>query len=121
MTRILVIEDNVAYNKMLKMILEEKGYEVSTAFNGNEGLSLFKENKFDLIVTDIYMPEKEGMETIKEIRSIDPNIKIIAMSGGGKYKEFIYLQFTKDLGADRIFKKPFDNRELLQAISELVP
>lgn len=120
MAAILVIEDNPAYNQMVKLLLEAEGHDVKTAFNGALGLQLFKERKFDLVLTDIFMPEMEGLETIRELKSLNPDIKVISMSGGGTYQDLTYLKFTRDLGADRIFVKPFDNRELLKAIDELV-
>ncbi len=66
------------------------------------------------------MPEKEGVETIREIKEQSPNMRIIAMSGGGSTGEFLYLKFAEDLGADKILKKPFDKQELLANIESLI-
>ena len=95
MPNILVIEDDVQVRTMLRIMLEEAGYEVQEASDGKEGLSLFRQKHFDLIITDIIMPEKDGMETIIEMRHDYPDVKIIAISGG----EFIipdhYLDTAK--------------------------
>jgi len=82
--RILVIDDESQLRAMLKKFLEMEGYEVITASNGKEGLHLFSEDPADLVITDLIMPDKEGIETIKELKASNPKTKVIAMSGGGK-------------------------------------
>lgn len=100
--------------------MEQSGHEVIDAPNGKLGFKLFKENSLDLVITDIVMPEMDGLETITEIRKIDRNIKIIAISGGGIVKGFDYLLVAERLGADRTLKKPFDWSELLCVVKELI-
>ena len=84
MSRILLIDDDEAFRKMLHKILESAGYEVQDAANGKVALELYRQKASDLIITDLVMPEKEGIETIREFCRIHPGVKIIAISGGGR-------------------------------------
>ena len=118
MALILVIEDDEQYRKMLRHMLERDGYEVMDASNGMEGIRAFKERPADLIIMDIIMPDKEGLETIQDLREDFPDVKIIAISGGGQMSPDIYLDLAKSLGALRTFSKPFDREEFLKAIQE---
>jgi DNA-binding response OmpR family regulator len=120
MSKILVIDDEPAILLMLKKMLEKAGHEVDTASNGNEGIILFEKNKHDLLITDIIMPEKEGMETIIELRKKYPGLKIIAISGGGRINPEGYLPGAKLLGANMIFQKPFIQKEFLVAVATLL-
>lgn len=102
-------------------MLSAEGYNISEASDGNTGLRVFQENSPDLVITDILMPEKEGMQTIREIRQAAPNVKIIALSGGGTHPTGLnYLQMAQDLGADLSFPKPFRTSEFLQAVADMV-
>lgn len=118
--RILVIDDDDLIRSMLTQMLGAAGYDVITAANGDIGIKLFREQPADLIITDIIMPEKEGWETIMELRRDFPNVKIIAISGGGRQGPYSYLMLAKRFGAERIFTKPLKRDELLKAISELL-
>ncbi len=120
MTRVLVIDDYDHFRIVLKMMLEDAGYSVQSASNGKIGLRQFSESPVDVVVTDIVMPEKEGLETIIELRRISRDVKIIALSGGGTVGPATYLETAKTLGADRVFKKPVAQDDLLGAIAELV-
>jgi len=155
MSRILIIDDDAQILKMLRQILEREKYHVTEASNGKEGLRLYRENPADLVITDIIMPEKEGIEIIIELKRDYPDVKIIAISGGGRInpedyldiakKEIIielkrdypdvkiiaisgggrinpedYLDIAKKLGAHRIFAKPVERKELLNAVRELL-
>jgi two-component system cell cycle response regulator CpdR len=120
MKRILVMDDDDQLRAMLQLLLEKNGYEVLSAENGKIGLKLFYEKGADLIITDLIMPEKEGLETIIELHQNVPGLKIIAISGGGRIRPEGYLKLSESLGADRSFKKPFNNKELLSAVSELL-
>ena len=91
MARILVIDDDDQILRTLHQVLEMEGHEVVDASNGKEGIKLFRENGADLIITDIVMPEKEGLETIMELRRDFPDIKVIAISGGGRVDPESYL------------------------------
>ncbi len=120
MRRILVIDDEPHILLMLKKMLEKAGYEVDLASNGNEGLKLFSEVPADLVITDIIMPEKEGLETIREMKRMQSGLKIIAMSGGGKISAENYLGTAKIFGASRILEKPFSQRQIVSAVKELL-
>ena len=121
MARILVIEDVDEVRWVIRRTLESEGYEVVEASDGVEGTRLFREKPADLIVTDIIMPDKEGIETIRELRSDFPDVKIVAISGGGKIGPFDYLELAKKFGASRTLAKPFGVEELVEAVRELLP
>lgn len=120
MAKILVFDDEPSILLMIKKILEKAGHEVEVALNGREGLELFEKNKPDLLVTDIIMPEKEGLETIFELRRKHPDLKIIAISGGGRIGPDGYLPGAKLLGANITFSKPLVPKEFLQAVTKLL-
>jgi len=120
MARILVIDDDVLVLDMLYESLTREGYDVLRASNGDEGMRLYREEPVDLIITDIFMPEKEGIETIIELRQDFPNVKIIAISGGGRIGTKDYLQMAKIFGVQRTFTKPVAREQLLDAIKELI-
>ena len=120
MKRILVIDDDVQFRQMLKQILERAGYEVADAPDGKEGIRLYRQAPTDLIITDIIMPEKEGIETILELRREFPDVKIIAISGGGRFDPGVYLEAAEKFGVARTFGKPVDRKELLDDIQELL-
>lgn len=108
MARILVIDDKAEIRKLLRISLSGAGHEVMEAKNGVEGLQRFQQTRPDLIMCDILMPEKEGFETIRELRVLDPGLKIIAMSGGIPNADFDPLPIASLLGARATLAKPFD-------------
>ncbi len=118
MAKILVIEDDEIMNSMILQMLAKAGFEAMGARDGKRGLSLHEVEIFDLIITDIVMPEKEGLETIMAIRKTNKTIPIIAISGGGKISPDQYLKLAQQLGADYSFQKPFDKGPFLSAIRE---
>jgi YesN/AraC family two-component response regulator len=120
MAKILVIDDDPSILAMLKRMLEKAGYEVNIASNGKEGLEMIECCLPDLLITDIVMPEKEGLELIFYLRKKNPGLKIVAISGGGRFNYEGYLTSAKYLGADLIFQKPLVHKEFLQAISDLI-
>lgn len=120
MQRILIIDDDHHILLMIKKMLERAGYEVDLASNGNEGLELFKSIQADLVITDIIMPEKEGLETIREMKRLSPDLKIIAMSGGGKISADNYLETAKIFGASRVLAKPFSQKTMVMAVIDLL-
>ncbi len=120
MKRILVIDDDFQVRALLKEILEQEGYEVADASNGAEGIRLYRDEPADLIITDIIMPEKEGIETIFELKRDFPDVKIIAISGGGRLSSKDYLSIAEKCNVARTFSKPFNREELLEAICELL-
>ncbi|OFY66704.1 MAG: hypothetical protein A2V46_12360 [Bacteroidetes bacterium RBG_19FT_COMBO_42_7] len=120
MAKILVVDDEPAILLMLKKMLEKADHEVDTASDGNEGIILFEKNKHDLLITDIIMPQKEGMETIIELHKKYPDLKIIAISGGGRISPDGYLPGAKLLGANMVFQKPLVQKEFLEAVAILL-
>src|SRR5659263_332114 len=120
MAKILVLDDELSILLMIKKMLEKAGHEVSLALNGKEGVELFERSKPDLLITDIIMPEKEGLETIFELRRKHPELKIIAISGGGRISPDGYLPGAKLFGADMVFEKPLIQKEFMQAVSLLL-
>ena len=120
MQKILIIDDDHHILLMIKKMLERAGFEVELASNGNEGLELFKRLQVDLVITDIIMPEKEGLETIREMKRLRADLKIIAMSGGGKVSSDNYLNMAKIFGASRIISKPFSQKQMVSAVQELL-
>lgn len=120
MAKILIIDDDPSILTMLKRMLEKAGYEVDIASNGSEGLKKIEFSPPDLLVTDIVMPEKEGLELIFYLRRKNPGLKIVAISGGGRFNYEGYLTSAKHLGADLSFQKPLVHKEFVQAISDLI-
>lgn len=120
MQKILIIDDEPPILLMLKKMLERVGYEIEIATSGVEGIKLFKESGADLVITDILMPEKEGLETIREMRRIKSDLKIIAMSGGGKVSAANYLQIARIFGAAKSIAKPFTQKEMVSAVQSLL-
>ncbi len=118
MARILVIDDDEAFRTMLRRTLERAGHEVTEAEEGAAALAALSEKAIDLVITDIVMPGMEGLETIRTLRRSKPQLKIIAMSGGGRMKPEGYLEAAHVFGAVRILTKPFENKELFAAIKQ---
>lgn len=120
MARILVIEDDHHTRALLRQALELAGYTVLEAADGREGLRRQRASPAHLVITDIFMPEQEGLETIMALRRESPDVKIIAISGGGRLGRLDFLDVAARLGAQRTFYKPFDYQELLATVRELL-
>jgi len=120
MSKILVIDDELQAREMIREMLIREGHTVALAADGAEGLRIYKCQNPDLVVTDLIMPDKEGIETILEIRNISTDVKIIAISGGGRYDPKDSLEMAENLGADRVFRKPFERRVFIAAVKELL-
>lgn len=124
MARILLIEDDDLVRELLQVQLEELEHAVVPAAHGGEGLAVFPDGGFDLVITDILMPDVEGLETIKRLRQIDPRVAIIAMSGGARSRPsglrpgtgIDVLKFADVFGATCTLSKPFTRLQLMQAI-----
>ena len=120
MRKILVIDDDAQVRKVISVILSKNGFTVFESGNGCSALSILETEAVDLIITDILMPEKDGLETIAESKALWPRLKIIAMSGGGLYMDpALYLRMAKIIGADVVFNKPVGMKKLLQTIHDL--
>jgi len=120
MNSVLIIEDDEFVMNMLKQTFERAGYEVGTASNGRIGIQLYECKPFDVVITDLIMPDMEGIETISNLRKCNPDVKVIAISGGGRNSPDDYLHLAKKLGAARTFPKPVDRNELLEAVKALI-
>ncbi len=120
MIRILLIDDDEIIRTSLAKLLQLAGFEVEAAADGKAALQSFRAHPADVIVTDLFMPEKEGMEVIMEARRESPEVKIIAMSGGGSHGGTDYLEIAGLLGAEHTLQKPFKPRELVALIRRLM-
>jgi len=120
MATILVVDDDDKIRKLLKRALEKAGHRVLEASNGKMALSIHIKDNPELVITDIVMPEKEGLETIAELKERDPVVKIIAMSGGGRGKSGGYLQMAEMFGADGTLEKPFLTGELVTKVADIL-
>lgn len=120
MAKIIVIDDDEMVRTMVARVLIRAGHEVRQAEDGAQGLALFRAQPPDVVVTDILMPGKEGIETIRELRRVAPQARIIAMSGGGEGHNLGYLDFARHLGADEAIAKPFLPEELTAMIDRLI-
>ncbi len=118
--RVLVVDDEEGIRSGLSMLLEMYEFEVECASNGLLALQAIKEAPVDLVITDILMPDGDGLTLIKEIKSNEENVKIIAITGGGDSKNIGFLETAHDLGADATLEKPISSLELLEAINNLL-
>ena len=119
MAKILVIDDDDQVRSLLHKTLEKEGYEVDELPDGGDALRLYEENEYQVVITDIIMPEKEGLETIIQVRRKYPYVKFIAISGGGRISPTDCLSMAERLGANYTFSKPFDRQALLDAVADL--
>jgi CheY-like chemotaxis protein len=117
---ILIIDDDAAVIRTLSLILTRAGYQVSTVNSGRKGLELLTQNGFDLVLTDIIMPELDGIEAIRRIRTDHPGLRIIAMSGGGQIDKADFLHMAEALGADRVLEKPVRSERLLELVGTVM-
>jgi DNA-binding NtrC family response regulator len=116
MAKILVIDDDAIVRITIVQLLEEAGHQVLWAVDGLQGMAVFHGKRPDLVITDMIMPEQEGIQTIAEILKAEPNAKIIAMSGGGRVGNTDFLKMAKVRGAMAVIPKPFDMDELLALV-----
>lgn len=120
MPGILIVEDENDLREMLKVSLARKKFTVLEAGNGKDAIIHFKPAVTDLVITDLIMPEEDGLKVIMRLREIKPSLKIIAISGGGKAGPASYLNLAKALGADAVYSKPFSVNEMIKKIEELL-
>ncbi|QTA90071.1 response regulator [Desulfonema magnum] len=119
MKHIIVADDDPLIRRLLRSVLEDGGYRVTEASDGKITIKLYRQKPADLVILDLIMPEKEGIETIIELRRDFPNIKIISISGGLMGEAEAFLDAARKLGALRTFKKPLNPFEMLRAVKEL--
>jgi len=118
--RILIIDDDEQIRDLLRQVMEWSGYTVVEAENGRKGMRRQREEPADLVITDLIMPEQEGLETITLLKKEFPGVKIVAISGGGRIGPEAYLPAARELGADLVFSKPFDVKNFVTAVRELL-
>ncbi|MGB1547362.1 MAG: response regulator transcription factor [Alphaproteobacteria bacterium] len=120
MSKILIIDDDSSIRALLRDVLEASGYTILEANNGNQGIQSAQQNRPDLAIVDILMPEKEGIETIHELKACLRDARILAISGGGRRGESNFLRLAKKVGADEVLAKPFGVKELTEAVHSLL-
>jgi CheY-like chemotaxis protein len=116
MAKILVIDDDVIVRRTIIRLLEDGGYKVLSAEDGLRGMAMFRSERPDLVITDIIMPEQEGIQTITEMRKAKPDAKIIVISGSGRIGNIDFLRIAQHLGASDAIAKPFDPDDLLKRV-----
>ena len=116
MARILIIDDEELVRASLRKILQTIPHDVTDTGNGENALTWHRSNPFDLVITDIIMPEKEGIEIIIELKTNFPDLPIIAISGGGPDRHIQYLESAKAFGVEHVLAKPFSSKEFLKCV-----
>ncbi len=117
---VLVVDDDAIVRQTISMLLEDNGFRIVTAVDGVDGLTKFHHRHPDVVLTDIIMPDKEGIALIMELRREHPDAKIIAMSGGGRIGNSDYVRIATRLGADIGLQKPFDEERLISTVRRLL-
>jgi DNA-binding response OmpR family regulator len=120
MAGVMIVEDDATLLELLRESLERRNYTVITAANGREALLKFRPSVVDLVITDLLMPEEDGLMVIMKIREIKPSIRFIAISGGGKAGPGSYLLMASKLGADHVISKPFLPSELVKKVKVMI-
>lgn len=118
--RVLIIDDDEQIRVLLQQMMQWAGFEVLVAENGKVAMQMQSRQPADLVITDLIMPEQEGLETISRLKKEYAGIKIIAISGGGRIGPEAYLPAALELGADKVFSKPFDVQEVVATVKELL-
>ncbi len=120
MPTILIIDDDDAMRSVINRTLSRSGYSTLEASNGKEGMQRIAQSSVDLVITDIIMPEMEGIDLIGKLIKMNPRPKIVAISGGGRVSENYYLELAQKFGADKILPKPFEIAELVATVEALL-
>lgn len=118
--RVLLVDDEDMIRDLFSAILIDAEYDVTCASNGAEAVKILQDKTFDLVITDILMPEKEGVETIMELKKKTPETRIIALSGGGRTKNFMPLKIAARAGADMTLQKPIEPDDLVKAVRKVM-
>jgi CheY-like chemotaxis protein len=117
---ILLVDDDDQFRTMLSEVLTNAGYQVHQASDGLQAIKYFESQPTDLVITDLVMPNKEGLELILDFKRLYSEVKIIAISGGGRNGPQDYLEAATEFGAQRVFAKPFSTKEIIEAIRQLL-
>ncbi len=120
MGTVLIIEDDSQVRLMVRSMLEDAAHRVSEAENGKQGVEMYAQHRHDVVITDIIMPEQEGLGAIMQLKKLDPDVKIIAISGGGRIDSTEYLGYAVKLGVRFALQKPFAMDKLLRAVEKLI-
>ena len=120
MASILLVDDDEQLRTMLSEVLRRAGHQVREAADGRQGLRLYEIKSPDLIITDLIMPVEDGVEMIGKLKRLHPEVKIIAISGGGRISSQDYLKIAKILGAQIVLNKPFSHQEILDAVNNML-
>lgn len=121
MANVLIIDDEESVLTLMSEILAQDGHDITVASTGAEGVKKYSADTIDIVITDLVMPEKSGLDLIMELRIINPKVKVIAISGGGGINgRFDYLPIAKLVGALKVIKKPFQVSEVKTAVSSLI-
>ena len=119
--RVIVLDDNPDMLESLRLILEKRGFEVQTCLHARDALEAQRLRPANVLISDVFMPEADGLEIIQQFRARWPDTRIIAISGGGQKVKSDYLEAARQVGADVAVRKPFDPDELLRMLAGLVP
>lgn len=115
---ILIVDDEAELCEVMDQVLSSQGYKVARAADGLEASRAIAHEHFDMVITDLIMPEKDGIQLISEMRKKHPEVRIVAMSGGGHVPREQYLRIARGLGAHAVLEKPFTNQALLDLVSQ---
>lgn len=119
MSRILILDDDADIRHTLREMLTHAGHDIREASDGDAGLRMVRQFHPEIVVTDIFMPERDGLEVIRAVKRDFPTVKIVAISGGGRYGELSYLEMSKTFGADGLLLKPFTRRDVLAVMQHV--
>ena len=120
MARVLVVDDDGAIRGAIRRLLTIEGYEVVEAINGREAIEKYRQEPVDLVITDIWMPDKDGLEVIRELRQISPGLPMIAMSGGSSRGQLDFLHHAEAFGACQVLQKPFKIEDLVASVKQFI-
>jgi CheY-like chemotaxis protein len=120
MAQVLIIDDDRGIRQLLRRIIESRGHVVVEADSGRTGVEALQQQPFDLVLTDIVMPDMDGNQAIVQLRKLNAGIRIVAVSGGGRARNLTPLQLAKQFGADRILEKPFRRDDVLRTVEEML-
>ena len=120
MTQILVVDDDPQLRRLTARVLQRAGFQVSVAEDGSSALAMLNGSRFELLVTDILMPNQDGIGTIIQVKRDHPKLKVIAISGSGDTVGMNYLDFAKKLGSDAVLRKPFEFDDLVSTVKQLL-
>jgi DNA-binding NtrC family response regulator len=120
MATILVIDDDAAMRRLILRVLKPAGHTLLEAADGAEGVAVLERHDADLVITDMLMPRKEGVATMREIQALNPAVKFLAISAGGELRSAKFLEVAKVMGAHETLAKPFKPQALREAVERLL-